>query len=478
MRRFFVKNLLFAIGVNVLVKPAYILLIDRTVQVRVGHESFGRYQALMNLSLVFLVLLDFGISNYNARAIARDPLSLSQRFPALLSARLLLSVVYVGVVMIAALVLGYRGVMLGLLGSVLLIQTTSYTLQFIRSCISGLHKFRADALLSVLDRLLMLAVCGALLLFLPQFNIAWFIGAQILCYFIALVVSLFLLLKSTDVSLKLTTHTGAVFQAVKESGAFALLTFLMSFYLRIDTLLIERLCGPQGAEQAGAYAAAYRLLDVCYMFGLTFATMLVPLFGRMLAQGQNVRPIVVTSVNLMLPIALMVAVAAYFFGSDIMHLLYPNSGAYEGQLFAWLMASFPAICLINVYSSLLTAHGNMKLMNQVAAICCVISLGLNLWWIPQHQALGAARVTFITQWSAALGFLFLAKRMTQLPFRIYWLGSYAVYLLVLIAASVAAINWLDGWMQQLSVLALTGFLAVFALRFVSVSSLRKLVTKP
>jgi len=48
---------------------------------------------------------------------------------------------------------------------------------------------------------------------------------------------------------------------------FALLVLLMSFYNRIDPVLIERLLpAPLGEEQSGVYAQAFRLLDAGQKF--------------------------------------------------------------------------------------------------------------------------------------------------------------------------------------------------------------------
>ncbi len=87
---FFIKNILFVIAVNVLVKPIWVFFIDRTVQNTVATGSYGTYAALLNLSIIFQTVLDFGISSYNSRTIAQNPDKLPELFPAMLSARLLL----------------------------------------------------------------------------------------------------------------------------------------------------------------------------------------------------------------------------------------------------------------------------------------------------------------------------------------------------------------------------------------------------
>ena len=63
MKKTFFQNLLFLIFINLLVKPFYVLGVDRPVQNLVGHESYGLYFALFNFSFLFNIVLDIGITN-------------------------------------------------------------------------------------------------------------------------------------------------------------------------------------------------------------------------------------------------------------------------------------------------------------------------------------------------------------------------------------------------------------------------------
>src|SRR5262245_34712387 len=144
MRRFFVKNILFVIAVNVLVKPIWVFFIDRTVQNTVAGASYGTYQALLSLSIIFQTVLDFGISSYNSRVISQNPDKLQTMFPAMLSARLVLMLVYMILAYTWGYAFGYRQWELNLLIGVSLIQSLNALVSFIRSNIAALHKFKTD----------------------------------------------------------------------------------------------------------------------------------------------------------------------------------------------------------------------------------------------------------------------------------------------------------------------------------------------
>ncbi len=463
-----------------LVKPAWVFLIDRTVQNRVGHAAYGTYQALFNLGVIFQIILDFGLINYNSRTIARQPDQIKTIFPAMLSARLVLIILYTILTCGVGFAMGYRGWQIYMLAGVLMIQSLNTMMQFIRSNVSGLHKFKTDGILSITDRFLMILVCGFLLIYpatANNFRIEWFILAQIACYGAAVVIAFLVLRRISHVKLSFTFHLPTVYGIIKESFPYAMLIFLMSVYTRSDATLIERLCGPDGKEQAGIYAEGYRLLDIANQFGLMFATMLLPLFGRMLSEKQSVQPIVKLCVNILLPVSLMIAAASIFFGVPIMHLLYKNAGAYDAKVFAWYMASFPAFCIIYVYSTLLTANGDLKLLSKIALIGVIINLGLNFYMIPHMQALGAGITAFITQMTVAVLYIIFAGKTIQLPKNLKWISAHTGYTLIIACAGYAATMLPFNWFAQVGIFGTVCLVLIFVFRFVSVGAIRQLAEK-
>ncbi len=477
MRRFFARNLLFVIAVNLLIKPVWIFFIDRTVQNKVGHADYGIYQALFNLGLVFQILLDFGINNYNSKTLAQFPRKLKSLFPAMLSARIVLSVCYMIIVSGIGLALGYRGGEIILLAGVLLIQSLNSIMLFIRSNVSGLHKFKADGVLSVVDRSLMILLCGALLL-IPatseRFTIGWFVLAQIACYALAIITGLFLLKRISRVRLVFSFDAAKVWSIIRSSLPYAMLIFLMSVYTRADMMLVERLSGVGGKEQAGIYAAAYRLLDVGNMFGLMMATMLLPVFGRMLAKKEAVQPIVEMCVNLLLPASLLVAVTGIYFSSEIMHTLYEHAGLTDSIVFMLLMIAFPAFSLSNIYSTLLTANGNLRVLNRIAAAGVIINLGLNFWLIPEYQAIGAATTAVVTQTVLALGFMLSAQRQANLERRPRWVLKFAAYLVLLMAIGLGVRELDIEWQYQLLILVVSGGGLILFFRFIRIDAVKQI----
>lgn len=461
--------------------PAWVFFIDNTVQNRVGAKAFGTYASIYNLGIIFAIILDFGITNYNTRFISQNPDSLETVFPKMLSARMVLMFLYGILVMGIGLVAGYSGYEMLLLGGIVLIQCLLTMTQFLRSNVSALQWFKTDSILSVTGRLCMIVICGFLLVYKPlaaHFKIEWFIGTQVVCYFIAAVVAFIVLTRIHPVKFRFSFSVKDILNIARDSFPYALTIFLMSVYTRSDMWLIKQLLPLNGKEQAGIYAAAYRWLDVCNTFGLMFASILLSLFGRMLAEKQDVQPIVKLSVNIMLPVSLLVAGTAFFFGNNIMHLLYKDADYQYALVFAALMASYPFFCITYVYSTLLSSNGNMKAMITVATIGSVINLLSNFYFIPHQMAYGAAMVSLVTQGVVAICYTFYASKILSLPFNGKWVLAHAGYLLLLIVAGYAVVHYVAAsWLVQFGVFAVACLLLMFLFRFVSIGALKQLMRR-
>lgn len=464
--------------VNILVKPIWVFFIDRTVQNRVGHASYGSYQALFNLGLIFQTIFDFGLTNYNSRQIAQNPDKLKKQFSEIISARLMLMLLSAMLLIVTAWCMGFRSGELLLLIGISLSQSFTILLQLIRSNVAALQRFKLDGVLSVTDRSLMILICGFLLVYpatAHAFKIEWFVIAQVCAYFIACIIAFVVLRRIHTIDLHFSFHPRVLWGIVQESFPYALLGSLMVIYIRADVFMVEQL---SGKEQAGIYVSAYRLLEVSNnMTGLMFATMLLPFFGRMLAQHEDVQPIVRLAVNMLLPASFTVAVASIFSGNSIMHLLYTAATNNDKYVFGWLMASFPGWCMIYVYSTLLTANGNLRLLNKIAFAAVVLNLSLNFYLIPHYSATGAAITAFVTETGLAVAFIIACSKMFGLPKDIRWMLSHAGFLLFTLVLAYVITSLHFQWLLQFALFGVICVVLMFAFRFVSVANIKQLLNR-
>jgi O-antigen/teichoic acid export membrane protein len=435
LRRFFVQNIFFLILVNLIVKPLWIFGIDRNVQLAVGHAVYGQYQALLNFSIIFQVVLDFGLQSYNNRAVAQAPHTLRTLFPNILVAKGILSLLYLALITLLGLLLGYRGYSFFLLLILGLVQVLNSLVLYLRSNVSAMHRFRTDGVLSVLDRLVMIVICSVLLFkdsFSQYFKIEWFLYAQIVSYAITALAAFLICSRMDRIDWK-HYELRKVWVICRNSVPYAVLVFLMAIYLRADVSLMERLL-PQGKYEAGVYAAAYRLLDVANnVTGVLFAGMLLPMFGSMLARKEAVQPLLRLTVNLLAPVAITAVVTALFLGREIMMLqLKGMAGVYDGQVFSVLMIAFPAFCINYIYMTLITAEGSLRVLIRVAAVAVIINLSLNLALMPRWGALGAAVTACVTMYFVMITNIFIAQRIIRLRTDLRWLLQYMLFIVLIL----------------------------------------------
>ncbi len=393
----FIINLIFAVGINLLIKPFWVLGVERGVQNAIGPEAYGFYFSLFSFSFLFNVVLDFGINNYNNTFISKYPQLLSKKFAQLVMLKLLLLVVYLVVTFIAAFLVGYDAIQFKLLMVLCFNQILSFAITYLRTNVSGLQFFITDSLLSVLDRLLMILFCALLLWgkVFGEMQLNWFVYAQTLSYSITLIICFFVL-KPHLLDLKWKWNKAFTIHLLKKSYPYAVLGILMGVYTKIDGVLIERLL-PDGKTAAGHYASAYRLLDAANMIAVLFAGLLLPIFSRLLQQKESPKSLLQLSFTLIITPALLAVSVCYFYQKEIILMLNKSGNSEIEKVLYLLMISFVFTCTVYIYGTYLTAKGELRILNRVALFACLLNIILNLFLIPLWGIIGAAISSLITQ---------------------------------------------------------------------------------
>ena len=139
------------------------------------------------------------------------------------------------------------------------------------------------------------------------------------------------------------------------------------------------------------------------------------------------------------------------------------------------MFCFAAISTTYIFGTLLTANGNLRELNLMAASGILINIVLNLFLIPRFFAVGSAVSSFITQFLTAMMQVLIVQSIFK--FRI----NYRLIMTLLIfTAGVVLINYFsksihhDWRVNFLIMVAVSGLLA-FAIRLISVKSMLRIL---
>lgn len=438
--------------------------IDAAVQNTVGDTSYGLYLAISQFSYLFYILLDLGLTNFNSRNIAQNNQLLAKHFVGISQAKIFLTFLYVIVIFFVGWVIGYRGEQMKILAIVGLNQVLLSFILYVRSNISALLLFKTDSMLSVLDRILMILICSFLLwsgLFpREKFNIYWYIYSQTFSYAVTLVIAVAIVLKHTG-KLTIKINIPFVIMIIKKSLPYALLVLLMSFYNRLEPVLIERILPEDiSAAQTGIYARAYRLFDAGNNISYLFSVILLPLFAAVIKEKGDLQGLVKQSFSIILSMTCIIAVLCIFYSKEFMELRYPQQEfepiedfqyriAASSKILIILMGSFVSISVTYIFGTLLTANGNLRQLNIVAACGVVINLTLNFIFIPHFQAVGAAFTSLCVQFSTCVIQFFIAKKTFNLCLGIsFWLRLLAFISTISLSTYLVSQNtgnWLTGF---------------------------------
>lgn len=424
---------------NLLVKPFWILGIDRAVQNQLGPDVYGLYFAVFNFSFLFSILLDFGVNNYNNREVASNGGIDLRNIFAFLKSKSLLSLAYLAVSFVVAVLSGFTQVHFYLLALLLLNQVLLNMLLFFRSNISALHAFKVDGFLSVIDKLIAIIICAALLwvpVLKPYMNMYSFILAQSVGLLFSNLIAVYFVYAYEKKHGFRNSQNHSIKEVLNNAFPYALLGILMALYYRLDAVMIERLLPEnQGSTEAGIYAASFRILDALVMFPYLIAGVLMPMFAKAIKQKEDVSSLVLSSSKLLLYFSIPLAAICYFFSAPIMHLLYTNSDTYWAEIFQCLLISLVPIAIVYVHGSLLTAGAAMKQLNIIALIGLAINFAGNIFAIKYYHALGAAVTTLVTQLVVAFLHIYVSKKQFQYPLRtkaLFRLSIYAILQILII----------------------------------------------
>jgi len=478
MKRKFITNLGFLLFLNLLVKPFWIFGIDRTVQNIAAPGEYGFYFTVLNFTFLFNILLDFGITNYNNRNIAQNNHLLNKHFSGIAVLRFVLAVIYFAIIFIVASIIGYDSRHFYFLAFLGFNQFLISFILYLRSNISGLLLFWIDSTISVLDRVLMILLCSVLLwgnVTTEPFQIIWFVYAQTLAYLLTAFVALLIVMKKAAFK-RLNWDPEFFIHIIKQSFPFALLVLLMSFYNRIDSVMLERLL-PKGigTTQVDIYAKAFRLLDAVTMIAYLFSVILIPIFARLIKDKSPVEGMVKLAFTIIITISMIIATTSSFFSNQIMELLYIGQIQEAQKVFVFLIIGFIPISVTYIFGTLLTANGSLKALNLMALTGMIVNISLNFLLIPSLMAVGSAYASLFTQFVTAIIQVAIAQYIFK--FSLNW--KY-IFTLLLFAAGVIIINFLAirtpwDWRVAFIFAGMASVIWAFILRLLSIGGFIRLM---
>ena len=474
IRRQFLSTLILLVLVNLIIKAIFIFGIDLQVQQRVGQPTYGLYFTLLNLCYIFQIINDFGLNLVHNTDTAAYGYVRKEKWAQILKLKIGLSIFYSVVVVIIAIILGYMYAW-QLLGWLILNNILVSMILILRAGISGSARYKTEALISVMDKAIMIFICGFLLFRFSSFQIEWFVWAQTVSLVITLLVAW--LISSKFISrIKSELENFNAKGLLREAFPFTLATFLMFVYMRSDSIMIEKLM-PDGAASVGVYAAGFRLLDAANMIAFLFSPLLIPMYVRLKGDQQQTFDLLQLASGLMICMTGIISIGSFFWAEEIIALCYGTVDDNWTESFRYLILSHIPIGLMYIYSSYLTAMRELNKQNILFTVGVVLNIALNLILIPRIGVKGAAITSVITQSIIAIGLVFLTYRNLKFNLDLKTvLGSLGYILIVVVAAWFFRESDMH-WMREMVSFVGISILIAFGLKLLRWKEFMELIGK-
>lgn len=460
-------------ALNLLIKPFWPLIIEPAVQRQVGDSAYGEYGTLFFFSFLLNILLDIGITNFNNKNIAQNNHLLTKHFSALFVLKILLAFIYIVVTLAVGQLIGYESRLMKLLIVLAFNQFLISMIAYLRSNLLGLHLFKIDSVISILDRTIMIALCGVYLWtdwMGSMIDIMTFVYIQTVAYFLTGIIA-FIAVISKTTKLRISWNWPFSLMILKKSYPFAILVLLMTFYNRLDLVMIHKILGPEkGANEAGIYIKAFRLLDAANMIAYLFSVQLLPVFSRMLKYKESVEQLTKLAFTLLLTPAILVALGCVFYSAELTALI-NHGNTNSAEVFKLLMCCFIPISTTYIFGTLLTANGNLKQLNYMALSGILVNFILNIILINKFDAWGAAVSSMVTQYLTAGVQVYLVYRIFKFKVNKRLLIQLLLFIGGIIVANIFTYNLFHNWMINFALMTIISAVWALVIGLISVKAI-------
>jgi O-antigen/teichoic acid export membrane protein len=175
----------------------------------------------------------------------------------------------------------------------------------------------------------------------------------------------------------------------------------VTLYFRIDVFFLSHY---RNDASIGIYAAAYRLTESLPLIASAVSNSIFPVICQQIHEGNesSLAKLVRVSLKILLAAIVPVVLLLAFYSNQITRLLYGMR--YEGSATLLAILAWGQILLFSniLFSVLIVARGNSRVLMFITLGMLVLNFALNYLIIPAHGAVGAALTTVATELAGTL----------------------------------------------------------------------------
>lgn len=372
---------------------------------QLGAAAFGTLYLAMSFSLLFGVLVEFGLNQQLVRAIARDPDLAGPYLVNALAIKLVLALVAYLAILLLIYWLDYSAEAGRVIAVYCLILAFNGLSTTFTAVYQGTQRVIYAAVGSIVEKVLV-CLLAVVLLWLGFGVIAMSAVFVVGAAASAAMQGLYLR-RVTKIELRVDHNV--INSLVRSAIPFFAFWVLGSLYYRLDTILLSKLTD---AAVLGWYGAAYRLFDtLVFLPNIVASAILFPILAQLSAQSRPaLRRAMGKGLDIILIVGMPLSVGLLTLAEPIINFIYRQPEFVNAiPALQWLAIGLLLLYVNSILGVTLVSLNEERKLTLVAGLALVLNLGLNLALIPRFQHVAAAATTAATE-----GFI-LAYLLAVLP---------------------------------------------------------------
>ena len=165
----------------------------------------------------------------------------------------------------------------------------------------------------------------------------------------------------------------------------------------------------------------------------------------MIKKKQSIEHMLKLSFTLVITLAIIIAFGSFFYGFELIDLLYDAHIEASTRVFQLLILGFIAVSTTYIFGTLLTANGNLKQLNIIALSGLLINFILNYLLIPRMLASGSAISSLVTQFTMAFLQVIMVQRIFRFKINYRYLLTLLLFVIGVICFNLLSHSFIIHW---------------------------------
>ena len=376
-----------------------------------GPSDYGIFGAAVSFAALFGLIIDFGLPTFLVRSISTNFDKEHYYLDNSLSLKLFLSIAYVIVVFLTALVLGWNNKLLIIC---LLISVSNAFKSYhyvLFSSFQAHEKIKYQAITNTILNISTLVFI--VLITFTDLSVEGISYAYMLGNIIALIYGIIALRKHI-LKPKLSFDLDSYKFLLRGGLPFALNSLFYTIYYSIDLVMITQF---STTYATGLYNSAYKLITVLTLFYTIYSSVVFPVMSKLFKNEKDLLNLsFIKSVKYLSLVTIPISVFTFFYGYDIIGIY----GAEYVEASGILKILIWTVCFlfINGASSLvLNASHKEYSVTKIYSIAAIFNICLNLILIPKYSVYGASVATVLSEILVLVLQVYMLSKINQLPDR-------------------------------------------------------------